>query len=93
MESSLHPQLIMSNPREAAGFLSRLEEFSANDPALAAEIWWKDNPQERADLLQWAYTEADNILRSNMPTVTEISQRLSGGAATIADCVAAQEKW
>ncbi|GAX26660.1 hypothetical protein FisN_2Hh404 [Fistulifera solaris] len=91
MESAFYPQLIMSDPREAAGFLDRLEELPelANSP----DLWWRNNPKEREDLLQWAYAEADLLLRTNRPQVTEMAQRLTGGAATVGDCVAVMENW
>lgn len=91
MERALYPQLIMSDPREATGFLDRLEEL----PELtnSQDLWWRNNPQERQDLLQWAYAEADFLLRINRPQVTEIAQRLTGGAATVGDCVAVMENW
>ena len=90
MESSKHPQLILSDPREAQGLLKRLEQSSNVNPA---DLWWVDEPQEREDMLKWAYTEADLMLRRNQALVSEISQRLTGGAATVGDCVAAMEGW
>jgi len=97
MESATHAQLIMSDPREAAGFLTRLEEyFGADDERL----FWRDDDDEdeatnkkKDDLLQWAYTEADCLLRDNKAAVQEIANRLSGGAATVGDCVAVIENW
>lgn len=91
MERALYPQLIMSDPREAAGFLSRLEELP--ELSESQDLWWKNNEQDRQDLLQWAYTEADLLLRANRPQVTEMAQRLTGGAATVGDCVAVMENW
>jgi hypothetical protein len=93
MESMAHPQLIMSDPREAIGFLTRMEEFAEKDDKVREELWWIGNERERQDLLKWAYVEADLLLRENRKTVTEISKRLTGGAATIGDCVAVEEKW
>lgn len=93
MESMNHPQLIMSDPTEGRGFLQRLEELAASNEAVAQELWWIGNEQERDDLLKWAYTEADLLLRENRKMVSEIAQRLMGGAATIGDCVAVQENW
>jgi hypothetical protein len=91
MESLKHPQLIQSDPREAQGFLTRLERSDLIDKN---ELWWVlDEPQEKEDMLKWAYTEADLLIRRNQATVTEISQRLTGGAATVGDCVAATENW
>jgi hypothetical protein len=91
MESSKHPQLILSDPREAEGLLKRLEESKKLN---REDLWWlEDDPEERLDMLKWAYTEADLLLRRNQATVTEISQRLTGGAATVGDCVAAMEGW
>jgi len=92
MESSKHAQLIVSDPREAAGFLTRLQQraelFGDEDV-----LWWMNDEQEREDLLKWAYAEADNLLRSNKETVTELTERLAGGAATVGDCVAVMEDW
>jgi hypothetical protein len=90
MESQKYPELIQSDPREANGFLTRLE---SSDLIKKDDLWWYGNVQERSDLLKWAYTEADLLLRRNQGAVTEIAQRLTGGAATVADCVAAVEDW
>ncbi|KAL7576728.1 hypothetical protein ACA910_005647 [Epithemia clementina (nom. ined.)] len=100
-ESAQYPVLISSDPREAVGFLNRLEEYALNDPQVAQALWWINeygdrmelNEQERADLLQWAFTEADVLLRSNRKVVQELAQRLEGGAATIGDCIALLERW
>lgn len=92
MESSKHAQLIVSDPREAAGFLKRLQqraELFGDEDAL----WWMEEEQEQNDLLKWAYAEADFLLRSNKETVTELTERLAGGAATVGDCVAVMEDW
>lgn len=93
MESMKHPQLIISDPREAQGFLLRLEDFAATNPSISQDLWWTDDEQERTDLLKWAFTEADLLLRDNKAAVTEISKRLTGGAATVGDCVATLENW
>jgi hypothetical protein len=91
MESLKYPQLIQSDPREAQGFLTRLEKSDLIDKE---DLWWlMDEPQERLDMLKWAYTEADLLIRRNQATVTEIAQRLTGGAATVGDCVGAVENW
>jgi len=102
MESSLHPQLIASEPREARGLLKRLEEkagvFGVEDVLggiLQSDGGADDEEklQERGDLLRWAYAEADLLLRENKGTVVELSERLIGGASTIGDCVAVIEEW
>jgi hypothetical protein len=95
MEITKHPQLIVSDPREAEGFLLRLEDYAKNNNAAVTpeDLWWTDDAQERADLLKWAFTEADLLLRDNKAVVNEISNRLTGGAATIGDCVATIERW
>lgn len=109
MECMTHPQLIVSDPREADGFLRRLEDYyfriggvgnianSSNnensDNAMRADLFWLESPETRADLLKWAYTEADLLLRTNKAVVTELSNRLTSGAATIGDCVAVAEAW
>jgi len=90
MESLKYPELIQSDPREADGFLTRLENSNLVNKE---ELWWMGDDQERNDLLKWAYTEADLMIRRNMDAVAQISQRLTGGAATVADCVAAVEDW
>jgi hypothetical protein len=56
-------------------------------------LWWMDNDKETNDLLKWAYAEADNLLRTNKGAVTELTERLAGGAATVGDCVAVMEIW
>ena len=101
MESSRHAQLVMSDPRESKGFLERLEDKAKDDGNISsllkgADLFWKeadDEEQEKMDLLKWAYAEADLLLRANRGVVTEISQRLAGGAATVGDCVAVIEGW
>lgn len=93
MESMKHSQLIMSDPKEADGFLLRLEDYVTVKGGSLDSIWWLENPQERADLLKWAYTEADLLLRDNKAKVIEMAQILTGGAATIGDCVAVVERW
>jgi hypothetical protein len=93
MESIKYPVCIMSDPRQASGFLERLESVAAKDAQIAQELWWMDNDAERNDLLKWSYTEADVLLRNNMKTVEKVSQRLEGGAATVGDCVAVLENW
>lgn len=99
-EDSLHPQLISSDPREARGFLMRLKEkagvFGAtqevndilrlNEGDAVAE-------KEFEDLLQWAYAEADILLRNNKNTVNELSESLVSGASTLGDCAALLEEW
>ena len=92
-ESARYPVCIMSDPREASGFLERLESLAQNNPAVASELWWLGDAQERADLLKWAYTEADLLLRENRKMVEKLAQRLEGGAATVGDCVALLEGW
>jgi hypothetical protein len=91
MENMKHPQLVSSDPREAAGLLQRLEKSESINKE---DLWWIfEGPDEALDMLKWAYTEADLLLRRNAATVSEISKRLTGGSATVADCVAAVEGW
>ena len=90
MEASKYPQLIQSDPREADGFLTRLENSDLIDQS---QLWWLEAESERSDMLKWAYTEADLLIRNNQALVKEVSQRLTGGAATVGDCVAAVEDW
>ncbi|CAB9530529.1 expressed unknown protein [Seminavis robusta] len=94
MESMKHPQLICSDPREASGLLQRLQDYAGKNNL--DSLWWmlEESPeQETQDLLKWAYHEADVLIRNNLKDVTEMSQRLTGGAATIGDCVAVVERW
>jgi hypothetical protein len=72
--------------------LQRLEDRSdiLNDKG---DLWFAENAIEKRDLLKWAYAEADLLLRRNKETVTELSERLAGGAATVGDCVAVVENW
>jgi hypothetical protein len=91
MESVKHPQLIQSDPREAGGFLNRLER---SDLINKSELWWVDEGEmEKQDLLKWAYTEADLLLRRNVAAVKEITEQLASGAATVGDCVASIENY
>mmetsp|Transcript_17124 Transcript_17124/g.22492 ORF Transcript_17124/g.22492 Transcript_17124/m.22492 type:complete len:284 (+) Transcript_17124:1-852(+) len=87
MEASRHPQLIVSDPREASGLLKRLEDKAA---LIDDDIFWAD---ETDDLLKWAYGEANVLLQSNKAVVKDLTERLAGGAATVGDCVAVLEKW
>jgi hypothetical protein len=101
IESSRHAQLVMSDPRESMGFLERLEDKAKADGNISsllnrANLFWTDaddEEQEKLDLVKWAYAEADLLLRANRSVVTEISQRLAGGAATVGDCAAVIEGW
>jgi len=89
MESAKHPQLIQSDPREAEGFLSRLEKSTLINED---DLWWlEEDPKEKQDMLRWALAEADLLLRRENTVVTEITERLASGAATVGDCVAAIE--
>uniref|UniRef100_A0A7S1UY03 Uncharacterized protein n=2 Tax=Grammatophora oceanica TaxID=210454 RepID=A0A7S1UY03_9STRA len=90
MEAAKHPQLIVSDPREGAGLLRRLEEQGGDD---TASLFWAASEEEQADLLKWAYGEADLLLRNNQQTVKELSERLAGGAATMGDLCAVVEDW
>ena len=96
IESSFHPQLITSDPREARGFLLRLKEkaslFGAED-AIESILQTESGDEEIEDLLKWSYAEADLLLRQNRAVVTELTERLIGGASTIGDCAAVLEKW
>jgi len=100
-ESSLHPQLISSDPREAKGFLQRLQEkaaaFGAEDAVndiLRVDEGTMKSEQEMEDLLKWAYAEADLLLRENKSTVKDLSELLIGGASTLGDCAALlEEDW
>ncbi len=95
IESSYHPQLIASDPREARGFLERLKEkaalFDAED--IIENILQTSNDQEIEDLLKWSYAEADLLLRENRAVVTELTERLISGASTVGDCVSVLEEW
>lgn len=96
IESSFHPQLITSDPREARGFLLRLKEkaslFGAED-AIESILQTENGDGEIEDLLKWSYAEADLLLRQNRAVVTELTERLIGGASTISDCAAVLEQW
>jgi len=91
MESEKHPQLIQSDPREAGGFMERLERSNLINKD---DLWWlEEGEQEKEDMLKWAYAEADLLLRRQSTVVTEITERLASGAATVGDCVAAIENY
>jgi hypothetical protein len=100
IESSLHPQLISSDPREARGLLERLKEKASVigveesvNSILRIDEGEAANEQEVEDLLKWAYAEADLLLRQNKATVNELTERLIGGASTLGDCSALIEEW
>lgn len=91
MESVKHPQLIQSDPREAEGFMERLEKSNLINKD---DLWWlEEGSREKEDMLKWAYAEADLLLRRQNTIVTEITERLASGAATVGDCVAAIENY
>jgi hypothetical protein len=96
MENARHPQLVQSDPREAEGFLKRLEK---SDLINKDELWWlsDENPQvqraEKDDLLKWAFAEADILIQRQQVSVEEIKERLASGAATVGDCVACIENF
>ena len=91
-----HPQLIISDPREASGFLQRLEDYYGKSDT---RLFWLDNSlnksniQNRDNLLKWAYMESEALIRNNKQLVLELSDRLASGAATIGDCIAVIEDW
>ena len=89
MELQKYPQLMASEPREAAGFLERL---SRKQVALLQDILPVDDEQ-RDVYLRWALNEADLLLRNNAKSVDALSEALAGGAATVGDCVATLEGW
>jgi hypothetical protein len=95
MEISKHPQLISSDPREALGFLKRLDEKAANlgyaEGALRDAL--PGDEAQTDDYLRWALGEADLLLRNNRRIVDVLSEALAGGAATVGDCVAVLEDW
>ncbi len=97
IESSFHPQLIASDPREARGFLQRLKDkaaiFDAEDVIEGILQTETRGEEEIEDLLKWSYAEADLMLRQNKAVVTELTERLIGGASTVGDCVAVLEEW
>mmetsp|Transcript_13481 Transcript_13481/g.20874 ORF Transcript_13481/g.20874 Transcript_13481/m.20874 type:complete len:461 (-) Transcript_13481:368-1750(-) len=92
MESAKHPQLVMSDPRESSGLLERLEDKAS---LLKGEdmFWMNGEEEEKADILKWAYAEADLLIRDNRRVIDEISKQLASGAATVGDCVAVIEGW
>lgn len=90
-ESMKYPVCILSDYQQAGAFLDRLEEAAETNTQLRDAIFWDTN--ERDDLIQWAYTEADLFLRANSQLLQTVTERLTGGAATIGDCVAVLEEW
>ena len=95
-ENSRHLQLVQSDPREAEGFLTRLEKSKLIDKS---ELWWLsgEDPDaqrsEKDDLLKWAYAEADALVQRQRVPIDEIKERLASGAATVGDCVACIENY
>ena len=96
MESARHPQLIVSDPREGHGLLVRLQDKAdllVSEKGDPIDLWWTHKDGEEQDMLKWAYTEADLMLRNNKEVVQELSERLASGAATVGDLVAVVEGW
>lgn len=93
MEISKYPQLISSDPREALGFLRRLNENSQNIQSNDLSAALPDDDSQAEDYLRWALAEADLLLRNNRKIVDSLSEALAGGAATVGDCVAILESW
>uniref|UniRef100_A0A7S2XNW7 Uncharacterized protein n=1 Tax=Attheya septentrionalis TaxID=420275 RepID=A0A7S2XNW7_9STRA len=80
---------------DASGSSSNSSSNNNNDNVIS-DLLRSDNPesqQEAQDLIKWAYAEADLMLRNNKPTITALTERLIGGAATVGDCIAVIEEW
>mmetsp|Transcript_56128 Transcript_56128/g.65552 ORF Transcript_56128/g.65552 Transcript_56128/m.65552 type:complete len:500 (-) Transcript_56128:300-1799(-) len=95
MEKIKHPQLLVSDPREASGLLRRLRE-RAESMGISSDVMESlglNDEEEAADLLKWAYAEADILVRTNMNICEELGECLAGGAATVGDCVGLLESW
>lgn len=97
IENMNYPQLIISDPREASSYLERIKEYyiknNKNDSTNINDIlFWIENVNDKNDFLQWCYLEVNDLLRTNNKIITEISQRLIGGAATVGDCIAVIEQ-
>ena len=95
MELSKYPQLLSSEPREALGFLQRLDDKSKNNIQIGQTLEGAlpDDEGQTDAYLRWALAEADLLLRSNAKAVDALSDALAGGAATVGDCVAILEDW
>ena len=94
MELSKYPQLMSSDPREALGFINRLNDQARNNQYASALVdALPENEEQANDYLRWALAEADLLLRNNKSTVDALSKALAGGAATVGDCVAILEEW
>jgi len=95
MELSKYPQLMASEPRQALGFLQRLDDKTKSEQyaqsALKGALPADD--EQAGVYLRWALAEADALLRSNSKAVDALSEALAGGAATVGDCVAVLEEW
>ena len=93
MEISKYPQLISSDPREALGFLHRLNEKSQSIQSDELKDALPADDTQANDYLRWALAEADLLLRNDRKLVENLSEALAGGAATVGDCVAILEYW
>lgn len=95
MELSKYPQLMSSEPREALGFLQRLDDKSKNNIQIGQTLEGAlpDDEGQTDAYLRWALAEADLLLRNNAKAVDALSDALAGGAATVGDCVAILEGW
>lgn len=93
MEISKYPQLISSDPREALGFLQRLNEKSQSIQSDELRDALPADDTQANEYLRWALAEADLLLRNDRKLVENLSEALAGGAATVGDCVAILEYW
>jgi hypothetical protein len=73
--------------------MERLEKYVAGGVGVLESVSWVGDENERRDLIKWAYTEADLLLRENKAAIRDVSNCLTGGAATVGDCIAVIERW
>lgn len=99
MESMKHTQLISSDPREGYGFLKRIKEKCTTFDVSREEVnnlltYWGPTSQDyEENLIQFAFMQAQILLRENKSQVSLLTDRLCSGTATVGDCVAVLEEW
>ena len=99
MESIKHTQLISSDPREGYGFLNRIKDkctafgISQDEINNLLKYWGPTSKDYEDTLIQYAFMQAQILLRENKSRVALLTDRLCSGTSTVGDCVAVIEQW
>mmetsp|Transcript_7319 Transcript_7319/g.27825 ORF Transcript_7319/g.27825 Transcript_7319/m.27825 type:complete len:141 (-) Transcript_7319:64-486(-) len=79
-EDTQYSQLLASDPRQGAAFLSLLRARDWGGVALDEE--------QAKELLRWGYSEARKLVRTNEEIIDRISNRMEQMQGSVGDCVA-----